>query len=151
MTPPNPFLPLLRWRSVRAELAAVDLGVAHARVRESAALEHRARTALGGITAEPVDLATLRAISAARMAAAAAITDLEAARQLADLALHEAELRHRIAATDRRVAEKLARRVDAACREQEAGVEQRRLDDAAIDAWRRADRAEIDDRTGELS
>lgn len=114
MPKPFPLAALLRLRRTEQDIAGAELARANSRVRENANTEKRARRALASYGDTATSTETLRAIAAARQAAAAMLSELTtlAAMDLdtqeqaqADyltartraIGLEKTELKHRIA------------------------------------------------------
>jgi flagellar export protein FliJ len=128
---PRRLATLLTLRRTEHDQAAADLATASQRQRDTEAVTTRTRAALDHLAPAAADVHQLRAIAAARLAAANMLDELGAQEAAAQGALDEASATYTSASMRLRAVEKLHDRAAAEAREAELAREQAVLDEIA--------------------
>ena len=131
MSPRARLATLLTLRRTEHDLAAAELASASRRQRDSEAVTARTRTALERLAPAAADVHQLRAIAAARLAAANMLDELGRDEAASRVALAEASAAYTSASVRLRAVEKLHERAQAEEREAELAREQAVLDEIA--------------------
>jgi len=129
MSPRPRLATLLTLRRAERDVAAAELATATRRHRDSEALEARTRAGLEHLAPAAADVHQLRAIAAARLAAANMLDELRADAAASRADLEQASAGYTSASVRLRAVEKLRERAAAAEREAELAREQAALDE----------------------
>jgi len=129
MSPRPRLAALLTLRRAEHDVAAAELAAATQRHRDSEVLEARTRAGLEHLSPAAADLHQLRAIAAARLAAANMLDELRAGAAASRAELEQASAEYTGASVRLRAVEKLRERAAAAERESELAREQAALDE----------------------
>lgn len=130
---------LLRLRSIQQRQAAERLSRATMNARQAETRERHARAALGSSDMEAVDVRTLAAIAASRVAARSQLAELTGLSRECVAALDEAEREHTLAKREEKSLEKLKDTHDERERTADLRAEQTTLDEIATTRWTETD------------
>lgn len=122
---------LLRFRRLEEDQAAGELAQANGRLRETQRSQDRARRRLAGFADSVTDIATLRALAAARSTGSAMIVELATVARLAEVDAMQAQERFQAARRNTMSLEKLETRFVETQNAAELREEQLALDEIA--------------------
>lgn len=130
---------LLRLRGIQERQAAEALARANIEARQSATRERHARAALAATGTEAVDVRTLAAIAASRVAARSQLSDLAMLQGEQRSRLELARSEHAKAKRDALGLEKLEEAHDEREQQRELHEEQTAIDEIATTRWKETD------------
>ena len=132
---------LLRVRTLEEREAAASLAQANQRINSLRSQRERMVAALAGTSVDASGSHNLAALAASRAAAQTQLSELAMLHELAQTEARSATDAHRAARARLIALEKLEGRHRAAAQVEELQVEQNALDEIAVGAWRRNERA----------
>lgn len=132
MTRPFSLAGLLRVRSIQERAAAQELSRAVIEANQTRTQDRRVRAALAATDSEAVDVRTLAALAAARVASRSMLADLEALSQAQQQAVESAQSSHSEARREVRGLDRLAAAHLARQRAEALRAEQHDLDEIAL-------------------